>query len=503
MRPHSFFGSRAHPGGVVGFDCDGDELHAAELRLAAGGPCLVAARSMRVAGEVSSRGELLSTYLLEMLREGGFRAAAGAMAVPRAGAVARVLDLPPLKAESTGLAAAAALEDQLPFPPSELCLGWRRQAGSRVVRAAAARRAAVEECRAAMTAAGLSPSRVDVRPLAAAAALHYWHGGSLGNRTAVLLELRRAESALICLRKGEVTYSRALPGLGEEPAAGLPGLAAELSSSLAILRARPDWDDPGCLWLAGICAADAEVRRTLAGLLGLAPEACRAASIPVAEGSRFVQGAAADRFGMGPEAPRELGPEMLVPIGLCLGALGLADMGPDLLPGLSTDKRTRHPFLSLAVPLGLTVILALGGLRFLAAAGRRRMEVRRAWLSANAGRIAALERLQAETASQARSFAHLDGYGKESAAYLDFLLALDQALPAETIVTRLSLAGGRVQTLEGYTPSVSVLLRRLKADPSLARMNLRGQAVARTVGGRTMEVFALAGPIGRGGEEKP
>ena len=102
-------------------------------------------------------------------------------------------------------------------------------------------------------------------------------------------------------------------------------MAADLRSTGALLRTWPDWEEPDCLWLAGTLASRAEVRQTLAELLGQEFPALR-----VAKPMGLLR----------PAGVAELGPEWLVPVGLCLAALGLESLGPDLQPGLARTRRT-------------------------------------------------------------------------------------------------------------------------------------------------------------------
>jgi hypothetical protein len=193
---------------------------------------------------------------------------------------------------------------------------------------------------------------------------------------------------------------------------------------------------------------------------------------------------------------REPGPEMLVPVGLCLAAMGVEALGVDLLPGLErVEAISRSPW-ARAVPAGVAFALVLGGARLLAGANGKKAEADRIWLAANKDRFEELAALREESAVFMGRLKTLGEYGQGSAAYLDFLLALNEALPAGTRLTRISVTDRRVEFIEGTTPSVSILMRRLKADPALARLNLRGQAVSKTLDGQTVEAFALTGPFG-------
>ena len=354
----------------------------------------------------------------------------------------------------------------------------------RPVRAVGARRSLVEERRAAIAAAGLEPARIELRPLAAAAAFWYCYGAELGDRTGVLVELRAEESSAVFVRQGEIVYSRALPGLGGNEQTALQGIAAELRTMYAILSAAPDWISPDILWLTGPLAAIEDNRNILADLLDLDRAACRVAR-PVGL-LRLATTA-------------EPGPEMLVPIGLCLSALGVESMGPDLLPGLGHPDAKSRSLLAAALPLGLALILILAGLRFLTGAAMKQAAVDREWLAGHEKEVTALTALLEESAILEKRLTDLEQFGRGGSAYLDLLRALDVTLPAGTKLSRLSLAADRVETISGTTPSTSLMLRMLKNDPILARLELRGQTVRKTENGQVMETFALVGPFDTGG----
>ena len=404
-----------------------------------------------------------------------------AAAIPYSGAFHRWLDLPLLGPAETGAAVLAALEDQVPFPSGKICLGWQRPGREARVQVAAARRGPVEQVRSVLGASGLTPIRLDLRPLAAATAFWHGYGSDPANRTAALVELRGDESSVIFLRAGEILYTRALPGLAGDSPARLAELAADLRSTGALLRTWPNWEEPDCLWLAGAAASRVELRRALAELLDQDPAALR-----VAKPMGLLR----------PAGVAELGPEWLVPVGLCLAALGLESLGPDLQPGLARTQTAGRSPLPLILPLGLAFVLAMGGFRLSAEAGNRRSAVAAAWLAANRQEIDTLKTLKTETEALTLRRATLDAAGDGGRAYLDLLAALDRTLPPGTQLARITLSGWRVETMEGTTPSVSALLQRLRRDPVLSALYLRGQAVARTVEGRKIEAFTLAGPFG-------
>ena len=121
----------------------------------------------------------------------------------------------------------------------------------------------------------------------------------------------------------------------------------------------------------------------------------------------------------------------------------------------------------------------------------------RAWLTRNENEVNVLSGFQQESADLLTRLHGLENHGNSGAVYLDLLVALDEALPSGTRVTRISLSAQHVDNLAGITPSVSAMLQRLKSHPMLARLELRGQAVSKSENGQVMEAFTLAGPFGR------
>lgn len=458
---------------VLGIDQDGDDLYAVELILRREGPILVRAASL--AGGPAG--------LSELLRAGGFAATAAAAAVPRTSAVQQELALPPLGPAETRLAVTAAFEEMVNYPPAEICPGWRRRNGGGTW-AAAVRRGLVEERCRYLAAAGLTAVRVDLRTAAAATAFWYRYGRECGRGTVILAELRSEESSVAVLRGGEIVYSRALPGLGPEETCQIREFAGELRATLALLSAEPGWDVPDGIWVTGPRAAKAETRQVLADLLGLAPEACR-----LAKPSGILR----------PANVPEPGPEMMVPVGLALAGLSLESLGLDFLPGLDRAAGEERPLLSHVLPLGLAAILLLAGLRLLYGAAAKQSAADQAWLAGHRDELGRLRAAQAETGVLAARLAALERFGGGSEACLELLLALEKALPPGTRISRLSLAGRHIQTMEGTTPSVTSLMRRLKATPLLRGLTLRGPAVRKEEKGRDVEAFVLTGPFGEEG----
>lgn len=455
---------------VLGMDRDGDDLYAVEMILRREGPILF--RAAGLPGGTADLPGFLST--------GGFSTTAAAVALPRAPVVQQELALPPLGPAETRLAVAAAFEETVNYPPAEICPAWRRRNTGKAW-AATVRRGLVEERCRELAAAGLTAARVDLRTAAAATAFWYRYGRDCGDGFAVLAEMRNEESSVIVLRKGEIVFSRALPGLGGGETDRLAEFAAELRATLVVFSTEPGWEAPDCLWVTGPLAARAAAREALAGLLGLAPEACRPAK-PAGI--------------LRPANVPEPGPEMMVPVGLALAALGLESLGADFLPGLGQPAPAGQPLRTLVLPLGLTAAFLLAGLRFFSGAAAKQTAADQAWLASRRDEIRQLRTAQAETVTLTAGLAALERFGGGPEAYLELLLALDRTLPPGTRIKRLSLSGRQVQTLEGTTPSVTGLMRSLKTSPALRRLSLRGQAVRKAENGRNVEAFVLTGPFG-------
>lgn len=460
---------------AIGLDRDGDCLYAIELSLLREG--VVLRKTWRGAADPA---DAAGGGLRRTVAEAGFTSRTAAISVPRTGAVHRILDLPPLPAAETRAAAAAALEDLVPYAAADICLGWQRREGR--VLAVAAERGLVEKHRAALLETGLTPIRMDLRPAAVAAAFWHGYGTESAGRLVALLELRTEESTVILLRDGELLYSRALPGLGEDGLSNLPSFAETLRQTYALLRMRPDWLEPDRLWLAGTWAGRTEVRERLAATMGVDP-------------GFFVT--AKPKCLLRPANQPEPGPEMMAAAGQCLTALGFPSPAPDLLPGLTKDSRG-HWLASPAVPLILCALMSLGGLRLLTAASTRRIGAAAAWLATRQERIASLRDKRAEINAMRDRLALLTNYGSRTRSYLDLISALTRALPPGTRLTRLAVRDGQVEAAEGTTPSVSLLLERLRTEEILNRLRLRGQAATRIVDGRQVEAFVLAGPFGAG-----
>ncbi|MGQ9779267.1 MAG: PilN domain-containing protein [Bacillota bacterium] len=463
---------------VIGLDRDGETLYLAEVMKGKGGPLVLAC------GSCPARGEEAKAFLAEERREGRFLAVEAAAALGRTGAVQKELELPPLSPAATRTAALAALEDGLPFPPAEVCLGCRRRGRSRSVFVVAARRAAVEEQRSFLVSLGLRPRRLDLRPAAVAVALRFGYGPELAGR-AIVLELRAVESTVLFLREGRLEYAHPLPGLGrEESEEALSAFCRDLRLALALRQRQDPWEGPFSLWLTGPAAARPGMREAVAAAVNAEPEEIRLAT----------PRGLLRRPGLAP-----LGPEAMAAVGLSLLALGLDEAPPDLLAGLhaSSESFSRR---ALALPLGLAFVFVLAASYFLAAAAKKEADALEAWLAGKEEEILRLQRCREESAVLTERLRLLTEFGREAEDSLELLLALHRTLPPGTRLTRIAVAGDRVEALEGVTPSLSSLLESLAREPLLSGLRLHGRASVTE--GEAGERFILAGPLGRGGGGK-
>ena len=451
---------------VIGLDRDGETGYYVEMTAVREGPIL---NQIGVETTWADYAALMAGY------PGGPPPLA--LGLSRLGSVEKRLQLPVLRHADTEKAIHTALEDSLASPPTEVSFGWRR-AGNGELQVLAAPGAEVRRILAEAAGAGLTPIRVDLRPYAAATGFWYSYGDTLGNLPALLIELRVDECSLICLRDGEVIMTRALPGLNGGSPDALPGMIEELRLTIALLLEKPGWREPDCLWLTGPLALAPGVREKIATLMDLTLESCRIA---------------APRNCLRLATVAEPGPESLVPFGFCLAACKIETLGADLLPGINKAKKGFHPALTWAIPLGLAALLTLGGLRLLGEAHPN--DTAGSYLSAEGQKRAAeLTEVEKDSQNKEKLLRSLTAYGGDGVASLEVFSALDRSLPSGTVIKRISLEHGRVTSLEGTTPSLVSLLRRLRREPLLAALSQSGQTSSKSADEGPGESFILTAP---------
>ncbi|HYH04046.1 MAG TPA: PilN domain-containing protein, partial [Bacillota bacterium] len=96
------------------------------------------------------------------------------------------------------------------------------------------------------------------------------------------------------------------------------------------------------------------------------------------------------------------------------------------------------------------------------------------WLAAQSNKLAKLQRLEALTQTNLRKIKLFEERSALRGRELEYLLALQRQLPEATVITDLNIEEGQIKNLSGVTPSVSVLLTKLKADPVLRGLKLKG-----------------------------
>jgi type II secretion system protein L len=216
------------------------ELAERELRIARGERGIGAARLVAVERVPLDAGAEPPRAALSVIAAGRPAAVLTTLALARC--THRLLHLP--FRDRTRLARTAPLEllGQLPLPPDDLVVATRSTGqtadGTRVL-AAAARRADLAACTAALTDAGLAPTRIDLAPIPALALVP-------DDVSSVALVLADGASSTVVIRRdGRLAGLRALAADAHD----VRSLASELRWTLRAL------DYSGPTWVAGPAAA--------------------------------------------------------------------------------------------------------------------------------------------------------------------------------------------------------------------------------------------------------
>lgn len=416
--------------------------------------------------DAALEGDARRTTVLAALREVALELRVGArdevsVAIPRAEAIVKCLTLPRVPdPELEGLVRFQAAKD-LPFELTDVVLAWGRagEAASTTcadeVVVAAVRTQAVEEARALLRDAGLSPGVLEVSTHAAARALVQL-GGSAAGDEALLVEVGRATTDIIVLDRGRLAFSRsASVGCGLDPAADaawLERLGQEVARTLVAARSARGstrTGPPGALFVAGGGAALPALANALEGRIGLRP-------------------AVLDALGDGDPAR---GARFVVARGLVVPAIdGLPCVDLAHRARARGDRQTKLRLVAAGgavLALIVATTLALEGLgRSRAAAAARLADER----TALAPRVARARALEVELALAQRWEARR---GRE----LEVLLCLSRALPEEqAFLTNVRWTDARPMTLAGRAKGwdeVARFLATLGKDPLVVRADLQ------------------------------
>jgi hypothetical protein len=138
------------------------------------------------------------------------------------------------------------------------------------------------------------------------------------------------------------------------------------------------------------------------------------------------------------------------------------------------------------VGLGIFIGLAL----WMQASIERKTKVE-AWLQEKAPRLVRLQYLERDSKKAALQIKELESWLGERDRELEFLKVLLNNIPAGTKVTDLTIENGIIKDLAGVTPSVSLLLSRIRTVPELSGLKLKGTITTSSNG----EIFHLEGKI--------
>ena len=116
------------------------------------------------------------------------------------------------------------------------------------------------------------------------------------------------------------------------------------------------------------------------------------------------------------------------------------------------------------------------------------------WLAGQSAVLRQLQRTEANTGQNLQKIKMMESWLAQRGQELEFLLALQAALPEDTRITDILIESGQVKDLAGITPSVSFLLAHIKTVPMLEKMKLKGTINVNENG----ELFHLEGSIQKG-----
>jgi hypothetical protein len=146
------------------------------------------------------------------------------------------------------------------------------------------------------------------------------------------------------------------------------------------------------------------------------------------------------------------------------------------------------------INIGKFVLVGLGilvGLLLWMQAGIERKSKVDAWLQDKAPRLIRLKYLERDSAKAAEEIKELESWLKERDRESEFLRILLNNIPPGTKVADLTIENGIIKDLAGVTPSVSLLLGRIRTVPELSGLKLKGTITTSSAG----EVFHLEGTI--------
>jgi hypothetical protein len=178
--------------------------------------------------------------------------------------------------------------------------------------------------------------------------------------------------------------------------------------------------------------------------------------------------------------------------------LALDELGWDSSPKLRVYTAAQRERQGLATRLyiwgkfALAAGLLLVGLLLVMQAKMIRENKDARWLEAQAGKLRDLRRVEAESNTYLVKIKKMEKWLDLRGGELEFLLALQEGLPEDTLISDLTIDNGLIRNLTGTTPSVSLLLNFLQRKPALRHLKLKGNIAVTEQG---LERFQLNGAI--------
>jgi Tfp pilus assembly protein PilN len=178
-------------------------------------------------------------------------------------------------------------------------------------------------------------------------------------------------------------------------------------------------------------------------------------------------------------------------LGLALDELGWDVCGPLRVYNLA--RRERQRLTARLIVLGkfaLAACILVAGLMLVMQAKLVKEDKVRQWLASQSGKLQELRRIEAEANNYLVKIKTMEKWLASRGRELEFVLALQEGLPEETLITDLTMENGAIRNIAGTTPSVSLLLSSLQQKPALRYLKLKGNIAVTEQG---MEKFQLEG----------
>ena len=179
-------------------------------------------------------------------------------------------------------------------------------------------------------------------------------------------------------------------------------------------------------------------------------------------------------------------------IGLALDQAGVlrSDASRIFTPKQKTARANREK-LKVIICAGIVLSFFLSGILLGLQAGAIRAEQTGNWLMGKATLLNNLRLMERQTTQNTNQIKQLQGWLGKQNQELEFLLLLKNNLPDGTQITNLTIENGMVKDLSGVTPSVSLLLNKIKTVPGLQDLKLKGTISSSLQG----EIFQLEGAL--------